>query len=276
MGASGRRIAGSRDSPACQRALSVEMSDFDDSQPPPGGDPPADRPQPEAGETIEATGSVGQGEYVVQPGDCMSSIAKDHGYLWETLWNHPANAELNAVRKDPNILLPGDRVTLPPREPKQEAGQTEMRHRFMRRGEPCSLVLRLQQDHKPRVNAPYVLTVDQSGANAVRQRTFSGVTDAEGKIEVLIPNNARRGVLLVGAAPERDEYIIDLGRIDPIDTWSGVQTRLNNLGYACEQTGEFDEPTREALNAFRAAEGLERSEDIDEPTRARLKERHGC
>lgn len=43
--------------------------------------------------------------YVVQKGDCLSSIAFGFGFLPDTLLNHPANAGLKQKRKDPNILL---------------------------------------------------------------------------------------------------------------------------------------------------------------------------
>ncbi len=231
--------------------------------------PPNPNPEtPASAEEFQGAGPVGQGDYVVKQGDCISSIAKDTGHFWETIWNDPANSELKTIRNDPNVLLPHDRVTLPAKNTKEEPGETEMRHRFVRRGEPSSLVLHMEQDGKPRANVPYTLTIDQ--------QTFDGVTDAEGKIEVVIPNNARRGRLLVGAVPEQDEYVLALGQVDPIDAWSGVQVRLNNLGYGCEETEHLDEQTREALNAFRAMEGLERSDDIDAPTRAKLMERHGC
>src|SRR5580698_7288211 len=41
---------------------------------------------------------VGQGNYVVQPGDCMDSIAFGTGFLWTTLWDLPDNADLKSQR----------------------------------------------------------------------------------------------------------------------------------------------------------------------------------
>src|SRR5262249_17842677 len=103
---------------------------------------------------------VGKGDYVVQSGDCMESIAYEHGFLAKTLWNLPENAELRNHR-EPNVLLPGDRVTIPPIRLREEDRPTDQRHRFRLLGPPCQFRLRFLDDkQQPRSGVPYVLTID--------------------------------------------------------------------------------------------------------------------
>src|SRR5262245_11154047 len=173
-----------------------------------------------------SAGPVGSGEHVVKQGECITSIAKDTGHFWETIWNDAANADLRTARVDPNVLLPNDRVHVPPLRAKWEPGQTEMRHRFRRRGEPAMLRLVLQMDDVPLANKPYVLEIEG--------QKFEGVTDPEGKLERAIPNNARRGELLVGER-QQWKFTLDLGHIDPVENLAGVQKRLTNLGFYCNR-----------------------------------------
>src|SRR5262245_4478555 len=103
---------------------------------------------------------VGTGEHVVRDGECISSIAKDSGHFWHTIWEDAGNALLRETRKQPNVLLPGDRVMMPPIRLRHEPGQSEMRHRFVRRGEPAHFAVRVLEQDKPRANEPFSLVVD--------------------------------------------------------------------------------------------------------------------
>jgi hypothetical protein len=56
---------------------------------------------------------------IVQEGDCISSIAVERGFFWQTIWD--ANPDLKKLRQNPNILFPDDIVHIPVLEPKNQS-----------------------------------------------------------------------------------------------------------------------------------------------------------
>jgi N-acetylmuramoyl-L-alanine amidase len=204
-------------------------------------------------------------EHVVQPGECVASIAKRYGFFWETLWNLPENSRLKSERKDPNVLLAGDVLHIPELREKEESIAVEARHRFRRKGVPGTFKVRLLHDGEPRADERYVLDIDGE--------LLDGRTDADGWLEVTIPPDAREGRLILPEAGE--EYPLQLGHLDPVDTPRGVQQRLKNLGfYGGEIDGEIGSKTRGALLAFQHRQNLEATGEIDDATRQALQDEH--
>lgn len=213
-----------------------------------------------------SAGPVGSGDYLVEQGDCVSSIAYEAGLLWETIWNHPANSELKTKRKDPNVLLPGDKMFIPELKPRQEPRATGATHVFQMKGVPVKLRVRLLKNNKPRANIKYLLDVD----GVVKQ----GETDGDGWVEAKIAPDASHGKLTLPDTQE--EYPLLLGHLDPIDSISGVQARLRNLGY---YGGPADDQMSEklvvALKAFQKKNELKETGQVDASTQSALKSAHG-
>ncbi len=221
-----------------------------------------------AGAPAPTAQPVGSGDYVVQQGECLLSIALEHGFLPETLWDLPENREVKDKRKDPSVLLPGDRLHIPDPRVKQESSSDGQKHRFRRKGFPAKLRIRVLQNGEPRKDTPYILDIDGVLSD--------GTTDGDGGVEVTVPPQAKRGRLTVGKDEgDRQVFELRLSGLDPIDALSGVQQRLDNLGFACPVTGALDERTKAALADFQRAFDLEATGEADDKTRDRLVKEHG-
>jgi hypothetical protein len=203
----------------------------------------------------------------VTQGDCFLSIAEANGFFWETLWNHAENKTLKAARKDPAVLLPGDKVFVPDKRRKDVDGATNQVHKFKVKNTPAKLKMRFLDDSdNPRANMQYVLDIDG--------KEFTGSTDNDGAINVSLPPDAKKGKLVF--ENENEEYELLLGHLDPIDEISGVQSRLKGLGYYDgETTGTLDEKTGDAIREYQTAIGAEPTGEIDESVKNKLKSAYG-
>jgi hypothetical protein len=241
---------------------------------------------------------VGSGNYEVQQGDCIDSIAFSHGHFWRTIWDHADNAELKRRRKDPNILLEGDRLTVPPVRVKVVEAATEQTHRFRRKGVPARLRMKFYKpvapkpdessgggrydpshyqqvpppsgaEYEPIKNARFVLSIDGI--------VTDGQSDGDGLVDVPIPPDAAQGRIRFNpGTPEEIAFELSLGHMAPIDTVIGVRNRLNNLGYRCLPSGDqMDDSLKGALRRFQEEHNLTANGDLDLPTKDKLSEIHG-
>jgi hypothetical protein len=205
----------------------------------------------------------------VKQGECLSSIAYEGGFSWNTLWNHPENAALRRLRKNPHILFPGDEVFIPEKRERSESVATGQRHRFVAMGVPERLHLVLKKMGRPRANEPFTLIIDG--------RSFNGKTDASGTVDVAIAPNAAKAKLTIGAGDDLQVFELQLGHLDPVIEVSGAQARLNNLGFGCGAVdGILGPRTRNAIRAFQDKCGLAATGDLDEATRNKLVAEYGA
>ncbi|MCY0990593.1 peptidoglycan-binding protein [Nannocystis sp. ILAH1] len=202
----------------------------------------------------------------VRPGDCVASLAEEHGLAPETLWDHPDNRELRQRRDDGQVLAPGDVLTIPAPRAKAVECVTDRQHRFKRRGVPIALRLRLLDDGEPRAHTRYRL-----GLGA---REFAGETDANGDLHVWLPRGAAEGTLTIESDDAVEVYALQLGELQPASELEGVRQRLENLEYLWPTESEPEQLHR-ALKSFQLDHGLAPTGEADPPTRARLVAAHG-
>jgi len=205
-------------------------------------------------------------KYTVGQGDCISSLAKRFGFPAKTLWDHPSNQTLKQARKNPNILKPGDVVCIPDKTLKEESRPTDQHHCFRKTSETAQLQLRLLDEGKPRAGESYTLYIDGIDVQ--------GQSDSEGWIRQPIQPDAKEARLLLNGGAE--QHVLKLGHLDPVDSVSGVQARLRNLGYyggpADDQMGQ---ELVVALKAFQRNNKLKETGQIDASTQSALKSAYG-
>jgi Putative peptidoglycan binding domain len=205
--------------------------------------------------------------YVVKQGDHVSKLAQQFGFAdFNTIWDHPNNSTLKNLRKNPNVLNPGDQLFIPDKQLKKETRPTGATHRFKARVIPLMLrVVVKKVDDTPLANTPCKLQVAGT--------TYPLTTDKSGRIEQEIPKNAETAQLII-----LDQGIpIKIGHLDSVDQVSGYRARLNNLGY---HAGSSDDPDdaqlRSAIEEFQCDQHLKVDGVCGSQTQKQLEKVHGC
>ncbi len=206
--------------------------------------------------------SIAQGEH-------LSQIARKYGFRsYLTIWDHPNNEALKKLRKDPNILYPGDSLYIPDKDPKVVTGETGMTHKFVVPIPKLELRIALR-DLSDLPITGLACDLDVEGT------VYPLTTDGNGTIRQAIAADAERGA--VRAAAMEVDLAIGIGHLDPVEEESGLRARLRNLGYDAGPLGFDDEgELRSAIEEFQCDHSLKVTGVNDGTTREKLREVYGC
>lgn len=219
------------------------------------------------------------GIHKVVQGEHLFGIARKYGFPdWKKIWNHGQNAELKELRKNPNVLFPGDELFIPDPEPREEDRPTDDLHTFTAPGEKLKLRIVLTRVYGAAYkNTPCVLIV-----NADRKELTS---DGDALVEQEIKPTVTKAKLLAedevlaGGAPEKIEREIEMevGHLDPVTEPSGQRARLANLGYYRLPADQADDDEfLSSVEEFQCEHSLQVDGICGPGTQAKLLSEHGC
>ena len=108
------------------------------------------------------------------------------------------------MRPGPPVVLEGDRLAVMEIRRKDVPAAAEMRHRYVRRGEPSFLQVKVEFGGEPIAGEPYTLEIDGKAYP-------DGITGAEGDVYIPMPGNSRQAKLVVGEGDGRMVYELNIG-----------------------------------------------------------------
>jgi hypothetical protein len=211
---------------------------------------------------------VGRGRHVVRQGECVHSIAHALGVPWRKLWDLSDNDALREADRKPSQLLPGDRLAVPEPTPGEVRLRTGRRHEIRAKIGLVEVTLSLRENGVPLANVAWRIEGD-----SVRRE---GTTDADGVLSTRLPSGLTRARLRLRVdEPTEVSHELVLGALDPLESTSGVQGRLANLGlYTGPVDGVLGPETRRALRSFQSLQGLRVHGGLDRETLDRLRDAH--
>ena len=209
------------------------------------------------------SGGSGGSTVTVQAGDCISSIAERSGFLhWRTVHDCAENAALRQKRPNPNLLVAGDQVFVPDKQPRNEEAPTGARAVFRVLFAPT------------RLRIAFLGNAVNDWELRIGGQTFTGQVAPGAMIEQVIPATATSGELVLrptNAPGQEDRWSVALGALAPIEELSGVQARLDNLAFPCEVDGKMGPETTAAIKAYQVWRKLPvQNGTLDAATRADL------
>lgn len=207
----------------------------------------------------------------VKQGEHLFRIARRYGFRNPDLvWNDPENSTLRDLRRNRNVLFPGDQVFIPDRKERTESRATNQVHTFTADNRKLKLVVVIRDcNSDPLPKEQCELVVDDVFAKNVQKLA----TDEDGRIDTEISEDAEGGEVRVRG----QVYFLKIGSLDPETEESGQRGRLANLGYYFGDGEDIDQDElRTAIEEFQADNDLFVDGVCGLKTQEKLKKVHGC
>jgi hypothetical protein len=153
------------------------------------------------------------------------SLAHQFGFDADTVWNDPKNAQLQQLRKDPNILLAGDVLYIPDQNgpPVMQSLTTGTTNTFVAPVPPTMTLTHKFVGADPTTYSSKAYTV-------LELDPLTGLeSDENGIVTFQAPVTLNTATVVFTDTGE--SWALCIGAMDPINTISGIFKRLQSLGY---------------------------------------------
>jgi N-acetylmuramoyl-L-alanine amidase len=217
--------------------------------------------------------------HTVKQGETLSRIAKQYGFATAAkIYDDPNNQDFRQQRSNPDVIYPGDKVFIPEKIPASFIVATNQKHTFRvkREKEIYRTRIRLEDESDDSLAGHKAILVMGDEALESKIETDGFV---EWKLPKLIVHSAKIQLFIDDGHSDKITHEIDveIGSLDPISEGSGVQARLNALGFHC---GEVDDKLRkkseQAIKEFQTAKQLTVDGIAGPITQAELENHYGC
>jgi N-acetylmuramoyl-L-alanine amidase len=192
--------------------------------------------------------------YIVKQTDFLAKLALRYGFDAKEIWTHPKNKFTRELRGDPDVLCPGDLLFFPRGEVKPlpfKAGQV---NKYVAKAAKIEVQLRFGDENGPWKKEPF--QTEGLGTE------IKGETGGNGEIVLTVPVFTETVIVCFPGREHKETVLI--GRLDPINTLSGIGQRLEALGY---YDAGVDDETGEAMALailrFQEASNLEKTGRLD-------------
>ena len=211
--------------------------------------------------------------YIVRQGDHLARLAYVHGFDAAEVWSHERNAELREMGCKPELLAAGDILYLPIKPKEGLAFSAGTSNRYQARVPTVNVSLAFKDADRVLADEPY--EVHGLGTDGSAGQTQERKTDADGKVQLELPVTTREVTIVF---PRQNvAYEVRVGDMDPVAELSGIQKRLENLGYLPRERESASEGAyvQGAIAEFQKQHGLSPTGTIDNDTSNLLRDEHG-
>jgi hypothetical protein len=196
--------------------------------------------------------------YVIRQGDTLAKLAYKFGFDALAVWNDDANAELRAARPDPDILLATDILYIPDQASAPDGFDLKIGQTNTFTSTVPTFPVQIRFADGPMANRSFTIQElpDLTGL----------ATGGDGSVSIDVPVTMDSFTIEFDGIDE--PFVFNVGHLDPVDTFTGVFQRLQNLGYIdidVPQKAATVELVRVGLRRFKTAQGPDSSSPPSAP-----------